>query len=182
MKETDIIPEIKYSRAGSRTVMDTGPVSGMLMAQVLSSPYWCRPFFAGSLREVPSPTQALLWQSGDVYSFLLPLSISYSAWLEGSSEGLLLVTGVSDSREPVPGAVLAKGRDPYAIIRQAFKSAAELARIPTRRDKRLPGFAEYLGWCTWDAMEIWVDSRGIMDKLREFKEKDVPVRWILIDD
>lgn len=162
--------------------MDACSPSGPMMAQILYTPHWCKPVFCDDPREVPPFTQALLWQSGDEYSFLLPLSVSCSAWLEGSPSGLLLVTEASPDRDPLPCAIVTRDRDPYAAIRQAFRKAAELAGIPTREDKSLPGFAKYLGWCTWDAMEIWVDSRGITDKLREFREKKVPVRWILIDD
>ncbi|MBP5273521.1 MAG: hypothetical protein ILO36_01120, partial [Abditibacteriota bacterium] len=150
-----------------------------LMAQVLYSPWWCRPVFVNGPGDVPPDTLCLLWKQDGLYSFLLALSIEASASLAGARGGVLLKAEGAGS---LPAALLSRDADPSRAAENAFRKAAELAGIPVREQKQLPDFARYLGWCTWDAMEIWVSRQGIEDKLREFREKKAPVRWALIDD
>ncbi len=150
-----------------------------LMAQVLYSPWWCRPVFVNGPGDVPPDTLCLLWKQDGLYCFLLALSIEASASLAGARGGVLLKAEGAGS---LPAALLSRDADPYRAAENAFRKAAELAGIPVREQKQLPDFARYLGWCTWDAMEIWVSRQGIEDKLREFREKKAPVRWALIDD
>ena len=40
----------------------------------------------------------------------------------------------------------------------------------------------YLGWCSWDAFYTDVTEDKIREKADEFIEKQVPVKWMLIDD
>lgn len=39
-----------------------------------------------------------------------------------------------------------------------------------------------MGWCSWDAMQIRVSEEGVLEKCREFQEKNIPVQWALLDD
>ena len=41
---------------------------------------------------------------------------------------------------------------------------------------------EYLGWCSWDAFEIRVSEDGVLNKCEEFRQKGIPVKWVMIDD
>ena len=45
-----------------------------------------------------------------------------------------------------------------------------------------PEVFEYLGWCSWDAFHMYVSHDKLMAKAAEFREKDLPVRWVIIDD
>lgn len=51
-----------------------------------------------------------------------------------------------------------------------------------RKERRYPEVFEYLCWCSWDAFEIRVDEKSLLDKCQEFKEKGIPVKWAIIDD
>ncbi|MBE3576212.1 MAG: hypothetical protein IMX00_00700 [Limnochordales bacterium] len=99
--------------------------------------------------------------------------------------------------------VLGTGPDPYSLVEAVYRRALqainlnELAaetvgnapayRAPAyvargRRDKRFPDVFEYLGWCSWDAFYQQVNAAGLLEKARELRSLQLPVRWVLIDD
>ena len=41
---------------------------------------------------------------------------------------------------------------------------------------------DYLGWCSWDAFYTDISEEKVREKAQELKEKNVPVRWMLLDD
>lgn len=81
-------------------------------------------------------------------------------------------------------AVIAEDINPYKAISKAYEFAYKKGYIktPLRSQKELPPIYRKLGWCTWDAFYKQVNLSGIMEKLEEFKEKNIPVKWIVIDD
>ena len=62
--------------------------------------------------------------------------------------------------------------------------AAELLGngLKLRRQRKMPEIFEYLGWCSWDALQIRVSHQGLLEKAKEFKEKKIPVHFAIIDD
>ena len=78
----------------------------------------------------------------------------------------------------------AEGENPFVLMEQCVKQGLKLlgCGVRPRSERRYPELFEYLGWCTWDAMQIRVDEADILEKCREFKEKNIPVRWAVIDD
>jgi len=74
--------------------------------------------------------------------------------------------------------------NPYDAISQNFEVCKENNLIETelRQSKALPEMFKYFGWCTWDACYHNVTSELIYKKLDEFKEKNIKVKWLLIDD
>ena len=45
-----------------------------------------------------------------------------------------------------------------------------------------PEIFEYLGWCSWDAFQIRVSEENLLQKCEELKEKQIPVKWAILDD
>lgn len=80
--------------------------------------------------------------------------------------------------------VTAEGNDPLYLTELCVRLAVKLLgrAIPLRRDKRYPTVFEYLGWCSWDALQIRVSERGLVEKCEELKKKDIPIKWAIIDD
>lgn len=135
-------------------------------ADVRYSEYWCRPEFGVDPADPPEKTQGLLWQEEDgTYGTMFPLPVS------DTKEG-----GYQEEK------LIRYGADPYALLLGLAEEISEKTGIPLRKDRKYPEIFEYLGWCTWDAMEIWVSESGVLDKCAEFKEKSVPVRWAILDD
>ena len=117
-------------------------------ADVRYSEYWCRPEFGVDPADPPEKTQGLLWQEEDgTYGAMFPLPVS------DTKEG-----GYQEEK------LIRYGADPYALLRGLAEEISEKTGIPLRKDRKYPEIFEYLGWCTWDAMEIWVSESGVLDK------------------
>ncbi len=153
------------------------------MAVYRQSESWCQPFFGADVEDIPADTVLLVLELEDGFCALLPvvndlcrttleagLVARMSTWSDTACEGLALV--------------YAQGCEPTALVRDCVKTALEIMKspIPLREDRFFPEILEYLGWCTWDAMQIRVNETGILEKCREFREKNIPVKWAIIDD
>lgn len=154
------------------------------LAQYRHKEYWCSPCWPERLEQVPGETQALLWNEEEEYGFFLPVcGEQYKAVLEGdrlhvaswfrgmkSCSGLICVTG--------------KGKEPGELIARCVETGLRLlpGSFPSRKQRRYPELFNYLGWCSWDAFQIGVSERGILEKCEEFRQKGIPVRWLILDD
>ena len=157
------------------------------MADYLYCRWWCKPAFGKNFSDVPDQTQALLWHcENGIWGIILPLcGGSYTASLY-VRDGDLCVDlssfcgGISSCK--TPAFVCGCGRNPYQLLKHCATLASELLGIPLRQSRKYPMLFNYLGWCSWDAMEIWVDEAGLLEKCRELREKQVPVKWAILDD
>ncbi|RAP77624.1 hypothetical protein DL346_03885 [Paenibacillus montanisoli] len=150
--------------------------------------WWTRPYFAKSTSALPEKTQALLWKADGRYTQLFPqCSNVFKTTLRGNGEGFEFVVsplhqGFRTGRELL--FVAHRGENPYAVVEKAAEAvfAARREPIRLRESKRYPEVFEYLGWCTWDAFYHDVSQQGIEEKADELKAKQVPVKWVMIDD
>lgn len=147
--------------------------------------YWCQPGWTSSFSGVPDETQALLWKYGKGgYGFLLPVCgkqyktilngdrLRIVSWYDGLSVCSSLIFTAGEDENP--------GRLTAACVKEGL--ALQHNGYQPRTEKRYPEIFEYLGWCSWDAFQIRVSEKGLLDKCREFRDKDIPVRWVIIDD
>ena len=81
-------------------------------------------------------------------------------------------------------AVIAEDKNPYNAVHKAYEYAVkkEYITAPLREDKKLDDIYGGLGWCSWNACYHEISEKMIIAKLQEFKNKNIPVRWIMIDD
>ena len=131
-----------------------------------------------------SRTQNFLARFGDQHYHVLGLcGDNFRCEFDGT--GMHLSVGCTGIRD-LHGDFLAitVSEDPFAAIKQNYEFAREMGaiRIPLKREKKLSHIFDGLGWCTWDAFEQNVTEELIIKKLDELREKNVPIRWILIDD
>ncbi len=160
------------------------------MADYLYSPFWCAPAFPKTVQEIPEKTQGLLSKlDNGEWLFILPVCDSvYKCSIAGSSLGISAViesyaNNISSCDNQL-AFVAAKGENPYELVEKVAKRAIELLDngMMMRTDKKYPEIFEKLGWCTWDAMHVHVNDAGIQRKIKEFKDKGLPVDWVIIDD
>ncbi len=150
--------------------------------------WWTRPFFTSRMSELPERTQSVLWQSGSRYAYCLPVvTLTEKTEIRGCNNGfdLCLSTNVGGRDDiSAPLFVLSYGENPYSLIKETLKFTLDLIGNPTslREHKRYPNALEYLGWCSWDAFRNEVNDTGLIEKLKELNEKNLPVRWVMIDD
>jgi len=152
--------------------------------------FWCRPGFGKDFKDIPDNTQGLFCEKndGNYIVFLPVVDEKYKCFFEGTEDGFVrarLFSWYEDLKECKTLAfVYAEGNNPYELMRQCAKAGVELLgnRIKLIEEREYPEIFEYLGWCSWDAFEIRVGEENIDQKCREFKEKNIPVKWAIIDD
>ncbi len=151
--------------------------------------HWATPRVDTDFSKIQDNTQALLLRrENGTFSLLLPVCDSeYKTTLSGCENGVL--THTFSWMPQMSGChtlafVYGEGEDPYLLMRNATEYAVELMgnRVKMREDRKVPDLFEYLGWCSWDAFHVFVNDQGLLDKCQEFTDKNVPVRWALIDD
>lgn len=165
------------------------PDAARWMADYRYSPFWCRPQFGEALGDVPERTQCLLWEKADGgWGAILPLSAGeVTTTLAGHQGALTAVvqsfTNTLTAIETI-AFIAAESVSPYAVVERLARAAADLLGngLKLRRDRKYPEVFEYLGWCSWDSMEIWVNEAETLQKCDEFIAKGIPVRWAILDD
>ena len=160
------------------------------MANFRSSEFWCKPFFGNKLSEIPDETQYLVikLENGEFLVVVPVVNSKYKTVFKGKTadtftarifswcDGLYDCKGLSF--------VYATGKNISALTQTCVKTALKLLNNGTRHrtERRYPEMFEYLGWCSWDSMQIRVCEEGLIEKCEEFKNKEIPVKWAIIDD
>ncbi len=168
----------------------TAGVSGVkkLLAIYQHKDWWLRPAFPARTAQIPARTQLVLMKGRERYLALLAVcGREYRTDLEGAGDGIRVTVSsncAGKSEIDDISLVYAVGDDPYECCHRAAEYALTLLGRPSmlRERRRYPAMFEKLGWCSWDAFYQKVSRQGILDKLKELKEKKVPVGWALIDD
>jgi hypothetical protein len=78
--------------------------------------------------------------------------------------------------------LLCEGENLYEITERVFRKACQLKKIPMKSERNYPKMFEYFGWCSWDAFYTDINEEKVLQKVEELKTKQIPVRWILMDD
>lgn len=149
---------------------------------------WCSVFWTDALKRLPERTASVLWKDETYYYHMIPLCDGdFKSEISGCKDWIEIsvspYTG-GFTKVDAMSFVISRNKDPYQVIEQNIEqgfSALGLKRA-MRKDKRLPDLFRYLGWCSWDAFYTDVNSKGILEKAKEFQEKKIPVKWHLIDD
>ncbi|MBR4960532.1 MAG: hypothetical protein IKY52_06525 [Clostridia bacterium] len=152
--------------------------------------FWCRPAFGTKGSQIPGEGQYLLVKlKNGLWRVYVPVvSEDYKCVIRGTEEGAAAVlfswyAGKCDCRGLA--FVTGDGEDPYQLTEDCVKAALKLLNNGCRHrtERRYPEVFEYLGWCSWDAMPADnVNEVGVLQKCREFRDKQIPVRWAILDD
>ncbi len=164
--------------------MKLGPMMpDAVLASRHDGPWWMYPDFHTELDALKPKTQSLLLQSGVLHYHLLPLCQgNFRAELEA---GYLHLSSGMEGLTHLSGAFLAisVSTDPYEAVHNTYASARQVGAltVPLRGERVVPALFDCFGWCTWDAFYNDVTSALIYEKLEEFRAKEIPVKWIIID-
>ena len=124
------------------------------------------------------------------YLAVLPVAgpLAFS-WLEPTAGGLVLDVGTRGTaavRGDLPLVAWARASDPYAACARAWETALQIEQIrgraALRRDKTLPEYFHYLGWCSWEQFRHNISEEILSRAFSDIKASGLPVRWALIDD
>lgn len=158
------------------------------VANRLCSPFWSEPCYGENLSELPNDIQGLLVSHGDSYTFILPIAgKEFICRLKGGDNSVRLCISKGAGGYVEAGgacAVVSKNDNPYEAVAEAYKKAivADLIYAKGKSDKQYPQMFEFLGWCSWNALYHEVSEDSLMVKAEEFSNKNIPVKWFMIDD
>lgn len=160
------------------------------MSDERHSDFWCRPVFGKNPADIPDETQGLIYKKTDEeFGVVLPVvSEKYKCVLKGTVEGNICARIFSWYENltycKALAFVYAEGKNPFELLKNCTETALNILNngCRTREQRRYPEIFEYLGWCSWDAMEIRVNEADILKKCEEFRQKNIPVKWAIIDD
>ncbi len=150
--------------------------------------FWTVPYLGTSLQEIPQSTQGLLCETNTGFTAIYaPCDRQYKASFFGSESGLKMkLYSTKSGMKQFDGMLccLASDTDPFALPDRIVSAAMPMLGKSGKlaKDKRYPEIFEYLGWCSWDAFPLCVSHEGMLEKAQEFKDKNIPVRWAIVDD
>ena len=158
-----------------------------MTALYLHRDWWTRPAFVEKWEELPERTQCVYLEYPDGYGCLMLLAGNeYKTNAAGREEGKLCLSltaykgGQSHLKEPL--FVWAKKDSVYEAAHACALAAAEKTGAILKERKEYPRMFDYLGWCSWDAFYTDISEEKVRAKAEELREKNVPVRWLLLDD
>ncbi|MEK3889957.1 Sip1-related alpha-galactosidase [Bacillus sp. FSL K6-3431] len=168
-------------------VGDIGEIQG-LMANYQHKDWWTRPYFGHDISFLPERTQSLLWKTEENLNYIIPVvDKEYRTDFAGGEKGLTIklssFTGGYDQCQTLAFAI-GSGDNPFKLSERTIIATLKMLGFPTlpRENKHYPEILEYLGWCSWDALYHQVSESGIIEKMEELEEKELPVKWVMIDD
>lgn len=158
-----------------------------ITAMYLFNEWWTRPAFVEKFQEIPDYTQVAFFKYKNKFSCMVPMvGREFKTYLvKGTEKEVCLemtayVGGQKALEEPLY--VMAEAPRLAEAIHKVFSWLAEYKGIRMRESRRVPEMFRYLGWCSWDAFYRDVTEDRIRQKADELLEKEVPVKWMLIDD
>ena len=141
-----------------------------------------------SVSQIPEETLFLLIQHKDGhYTAVYPTMDSvFRTSLKGDGSNLVLVaeTGAEAvTGNTVDALFVCTGTDPYKLIEYGASCIADkLQTVRLRKEKDLPEFIDYLGWCTYNGLGYDVDEAGCLKGVESFAENGVTLGFFLLDD
>lgn len=175
-------------RAITLHIESLGFLSG-ICGHYLYNSWWTRPWFDRSLTSLPEQTQSLLWETGDSYRHMLAFCDQQlvSEFRGGDQEGIKMI--VSPQKAGVrsfsgTALILGVGDNPYELMGQSVDVGRQQLSCASlsREQRQWPELFDYLGWCSWNACYLKVDESSVLAKAQEFRDKNIPVKWMLVDD
>ena len=158
-----------------------------ITAMYLFNDWWTRPAFIEGFSMIPPRTQIAFLKYPDRYACLIPaVGQNFKACLAPGGDNWFSLEltagmgGLSSLDEPL--FLWAEGTGVYEAVEKAFDYLAREYGIRKRAERRLPEMFQYLGWCSWDAFYTEITEEKVREKARELYRKEIPVRWLLMDD
>lgn len=179
------VSDFAATRCFAMTIENMSHMEQCLAGAMEENLWWMTPYFPKILKEIPKRTQNLLIKSRELYTVYLPLPTKEAVTeFSGYDKGVML--GCSTYQEGgsrIGGRFLAirTGTDPDACMEEIYRDAMP-EQFLIRSDREYPERLRYFGFCSWDAFYSDISAVGLEEKLREFREKKIPVHWLLIDD
>ncbi|MHB1155966.1 MAG: Sip1-related alpha-galactosidase [Phycisphaerales bacterium] len=194
-----VFVQFTAEKQGARLVWPIGkPVFGRFTACHRYEPFWMKPAAGTAASEIPLETQSLLLEltggangagvpGGDVAAVIPLIDRTMRCSVQGDEQGRLVL--VAESNDPavqaasVTGLFIAVGSQVHTLCERGAEAVmAHLKTGRLRKDKRLPRFVRYFGWCTWDAFYGEVSHEKVRQGLERFRAGGIQPRSLILDD
>lgn len=160
------------------------------MANFRGCEFWCYPHFGTDLQQMPDETQILVLEkeNGEFRVVVPVVNDKYKCVLKGGKncDFSIRIFSWYDKLYDCKGlaCIYADGKNPAELTKICVSEALKILNtgIRLRENRRYPEMFDYLGWCSWDSMQIRVSEDGLLQKCEEFEKKNIPVKWAIIDD
>lgn len=148
---------------------------------------WMRPYVGTKLTDIPLETQFLIAQEGDRYHLYIPLvdhHAQYRSVIQGADEQRLYcyLDGGSEIREHVDVLYHAYGADPYRLMEQAAELISQRYQFKLKKDYPTCEIEAVLGFSTWNSMYQNVTEENLIKVLDEYRDNDVPLGLLMVED
>ena len=142
--------------------------------------YWTLPFYGTDMTKLPLRTQTVLYHKDGRHICYMTKCMK-NAFTELCTHNEKVELHCADGCgciSKITGEMMTIGIAdcPRESIQACYGGIRE------RERRKYPEILEYLGWCSWNAFYHDVSAKGLEEKLQEFRDKKLPVKWILIDD
>ncbi len=147
------------------------------------NPYWMDQRFLKGMTDIVHRTENLCVKMGKEHMHIMP-AVNPSVNGRIAATGLVCNLGVPTSSISAIVMSVSIAGDPYTAIENTFRTGREMGIVDglLRDERKFPEIFNGFGFCTWDAFYSKVNAELIYQKLDEFKEKGIQLRWLLIDD
>ena len=187
---TGVFLRLTATNSGSLIQSPLGAIVGLkrFTSCHRDEPFWMVPAAGRTHAEVQLETQWLLaeTESGDCVMLVPLLDGPFCFTLSGDAAGLKLTGETADPAVKGTGGValfVSIGRDPYAMADAGARAVMKRLRTgKLRREKPLPDFVDYFGWCTWDSFYKDVSADKVRTGLASFAAGNVEPRLLILDD
>lgn len=180
----DVVSESPLAARALTVKVDASTVDAMLDIHDDTCPVWKMSGWSAHKDGINIIAQNFLAKKGDDhYSIVCLMGDVFRC--EVDQDGLYLWAGMDGFTELHGGFLtVTVDSDPIKAVEKNYRFARELGaiKVPLRDDREYPEIFENFGWCSWNAFYQQPTSAKIYEKLDELKEKNIPVKWIIIDD
>ncbi len=150
---------------------------------------WMSPVIGSHIADLPIETQYFLGDLGNNrFVMLIPLVDDiFRSSLQGTKDNqlaIILETGDVQLKGTQSASLyLSTGDNPYNMIRDASTLLADYMKtFRLRENKKTPWYVDYLGWHSWNAFYQHVSQDSTIKALNNFRDRELPIKWIMIDD
>lgn len=160
---------------------------GTMLDAYLSGLFWQRAKIIEDICDLQTRTQSLIFRRlEDCVCLMTVCDRDFKGELEPFEGRAELMLHADDLKDQIDETVLvgACGKDPYSLPELCASYGLSVMNKPgmLRKEKEYPEIFEYLGWCSWDAFHMDVSAENLAQKAAEFRDKEIPVRWFILDD
>ena len=180
----DVVSESPLAARAVIMKVDTTTADAMLDIHDDTCPVWKMSGWSAHKDGINIITQNFLAKKGDDhYSLVCLMGDIFRC--EVDQDGLYFWAGMDGFTELHGGFLtVTVDSDPLKAVEKNYRFAHEIGaiKVPLRDEREYPEIFEHFGWCSWNAFYQQPTSEKIYSKLDELKEKNIPVKWIIIDD